>query len=224
MIFRHRRCPIWLLCLALAGLPGLSSLASRADTSTQRPASMAHQTVPAGPLGHVITYLDGDHLPDTVSGNTTAGGRYLIEVCLSSQPDKITITANGVGFAIQDVNADNLADLLVADGLAGRFIQLENDGNGVFTPGPAREPPPHSGPGPQDSATAADWLPPSPRPPQPAPVFWRLSLPALVFEARQVWRSPGQNRAECQTVLGRPSRAPPSTSTTTVMTTQTTTV
>ncbi|QUW00064.1 hypothetical protein J8C02_00630 [Chloracidobacterium sp. MS 40/45] len=223
MVFRRRWHPIWLFCLALASLPGLSFLASRADTTTRPPASLAHQTVPAGPVGHVITHLDGDHLPDTISGRTTAGGRYLIEVHLSSQPNKVTITANGVGFAVQDVNADSLVDLLVADGLAGRFIQLENDGNGAFTPGPAREPQSHSGPGPQDSATAADWLPPSPRPPQPAPVFWRLSLPALVLEARQAWRSPEQNRAECQTVLGRPSRAPPSTSTTTVMTTRTTT-
>ncbi len=209
MIFRHRRCPIWLLCLALAGLPGLSSLASRADTSTQRPASMAHQTVPAGPLGHVITYLDGDHLPDTVSGHTTAGGRYLIEVRLSSQPDKITITANGVGFAIQDVNADNLADLLVADGLAGRFIQLENDGNGVFTPGPAREPQPHSGPGPHDSATAADWLAQSPRPPQPAPVLWRLVFTAPAIETHQAWFCLYRSRTPYESVAGIPSRAPP---------------
>jgi hypothetical protein len=223
MVFRRRWHPIWLLCLALASLPGLSFLASRADTTTRPPASLAHQTVPAGPVGHVITHLDGDHLPDTVSGRTTAGGRYLIEVHLSSQPSKVTITTNGFGFAVQDVNADSLADLLVADGLGGRFIQLENDGNGAFTPCPAREPQHYSGTRPQDSATATDWPAQSSRPPQPAPVFWRLSLPALVFEGRQAWLDPGQNRTECRVVPGCPSRAPPSTSTMTATATQTTT-
>ncbi len=209
MIFRHRRCPIWLLCLALASLPGLSFLASRADTTTRPPAGLAHQTVPAGPVGHVITHLDGDHLPDTVSGRTTAGGRYLIEVHLSSRSSKVTITANGVGFAVQDVNADSLVDLLVADGLGGRFIQLENDGNGSFTPGPAREPPPHSGPGPQDSATAADWLAQSPRPPQPAPVLWRLVFTAPAIETHRAWFCLYRSRTPCESVAGIPSRAPP---------------
>jgi len=224
MIFCRRWHPIWLLCLVLAGLPGVSFLASWLDIATQYPPNIVNRTVPAGPLGHVTTHLDGDHLPDTVSGRTTASGHYLIEVHLSSQPNKVTITANGFGFAVQDINADSLADLLVADGLGGQFIQLENDGNGAFIPGPAREPQHHSGPGPQDSATAADWPAQSPRPPQPVPVFWRLSLLALVFEARRAWLDPGQNRTECRAVPGRPSRAPPSTSTMTATVTQTTTV
>ncbi len=209
MVFRRRWHSIWLFCLALASLPGLSFLASRPDTVPQRPSSTVNQTVPAGPVGDVITYLDGDRLPDTVSGNITAGGRYLIEVRLSSQPDKIIITANGVGFAIQDVNADNLADLLVADGLAGRFIQLENGGNGAFTPGPAREPQPHSGPGPHDSATATDWLTQSPRPSQPAPVFWRLVFTAPVIETHWAWFCLYRSRTPYESVAGIPSRAPP---------------
>jgi|GEM_PF-1726571 hypothetical protein len=223
MVFCRRWHPIWLFCLVLAGLPGLSFLASRPNTVPQRPSSLVNQTAPAGPVGHIIAYLDGDHLPDTVSGNTTTDGRYLIEVRLSSQPSKVTITANGFGFAVQDVNADSLADLLVADGLLGRFIHLENDGHGVFTPCVTREPLHQSGPEPTDSATATDWPAQSPRPPQPAPVFWRLSLPALVFEGRQAWLDPGQNRTECRVVPGCPSRAPPSTSTMTATATQTTT-
>ncbi|WP_058867749.1 VCBS repeat-containing protein [Chloracidobacterium thermophilum] len=209
MVFRRRWHPIWLLCLALASLPGLSSLASRADTSTRRPASLAHQTVPAGPLGHVITHLDGDHLPDTVSGRTTAGGRYLIEVHLSSQPKKVTITANGFGFAVQDVNADNLVDLLVADGLGGRFIHLENDGNGAFTPCVARKPLYQSGPRPTDSATAADWLTKSTRPSQPAAIFWRLVFTAPAIEPHRARFCPYRSRTPYESVAGLPSRAPP---------------
>jgi hypothetical protein len=185
MVFCRRWHPIWLFCLVLAGLPGLSFLASRPNTVPQRPSSLVNQTAPAGPMGHIIAYLDGDHLPDTISGRTTAGGRYLIEVHLSSQPNKVTITANGVGFAVQDVNADNLADLLVADGLLGRFIHLENDGHGVFTPCVTREPLHQSGPEPTDSATAADWLTKS-TPPQPALIFWRLVFTALDIEPHRV--------------------------------------
>jgi hypothetical protein len=209
MVFCRRWHPIWLFCLVLAGLPGLSFLASRPNTVPQRPSSLVNQTAPAGPMGHIIAYLDGDHLPDTVSGNTTAGGRYLIEVRLSSQPDKMTITANGVGFAVQDVNADNLADLLVADGLLGRFIHLENDGHGVFTPCVTREPLYQSGPEPTDSATAADWLTKSTRPPQPAPIFWRLVFTALDIEPHRVWFCPYRNRTPYESVAGLPSRAPP---------------
>jgi hypothetical protein len=219
MVFRRRWHPIWLFCLALAGLPGLSFLASRPNTVPQRPAGTVNQTVPAGPAGHVITYLDGDHLPDTVSGNTTAGGRYLIEVHLSSQPDKITITANGVGFAVQDVNADNLADLLVADGLGGRLIHLENDGNGAFTPCVAREPLHQSGPGPTDSARAADWLTKSTRPPQPALIFWRLVFAVPAIEPHRAWFCLYRNRTPYESVAGCPSRAPPSTPTLTPQTT-----
>jgi hypothetical protein len=209
MVFCRRWHPIWLFCLVLAGLPGLSFLASRPNTVPQRPSSLVNQTAPAGPVGHIIAYLDGDHLPDTVSGNTTTDGRYLIEVRLSSQPDKMTITANGVGFAVRDVNADNLADLLVADGLLGRFIHLENDGHGVFTPCVTREPLYQSGPEPTDSATAADWLTKSTRPPQPALIFWRLVFTALDIEPHRVWFCPYRNRTPYESVAGLPSRAPP---------------
>ncbi len=224
MLLRHWGGLIWLFCLVLASLPGLSFLASRPDTALQPSAATVNWTVPAGPVGHVVTHLDGDHLPDTVSGRTTASGRYLIEVHLSSQPGKVTITANGFGFAIHDVNADNLVDLLVADGLGGRFIPLENNGNGAFTPCDARVLLHQSGPGSEDSVTVADWLAQGPRPPQPAPVFWGLSLPALASEVRQVWLGLEQNQVECQAVPRCPSRAPPSTSTTTVTTTQPTTM
>ncbi|OYT71688.1 MAG: hypothetical protein CFK52_07450 [Chloracidobacterium sp. CP2_5A] len=49
---------------------------------------------------------------DYVTGRAIAGGRYLIEIYLSGRPSRTAIKTKGVGFAVQDVNADNIADLL----------------------------------------------------------------------------------------------------------------
>ncbi len=165
---------VWLLC---AGWLGVGQPAGAVPPAVV-PRSVETGAPVAGPR-RIAAYFDHDCLPDYVTGYTTAGGQYLIEVGLSSRQGKTTIRTRGVGFLVQDVNADNLADLLVADGLGGSFTRLENDGCGTFTPRTAAVPPPRSGPASEEAQAAVcltDRLPPS----QPTVLFgrrWVLAPP-----------------------------------------------
>ncbi len=205
---RFRRwSPVLALCLALAGWAGLSPLDFSPAVSVSRaPGSVAV----AGPQGRVAAHLDGDHLLDYVTGRPTASGHYLIEVCLSSQPRRTTIKARGAGFAVQDVNADNIADLLIADGLSGSLTELENNGRGHFTSRIADHAARCSSPAPKETDAETSLSSKASRPTKPAVTLSRR----LAFEPPPApglaWLGRRQSGAAREPLADAFSRGPPS--------------
>lgn len=203
----HRRwsscAALWLLCAGWfgAGRPPVAAPPSVA-------AAPSAGAAPAGPVGRAAAHFDGDHLPDYVTGRMTAGGRYLIEVCLSSRPGRTTIRTGGIGFAVQDVNADNVADLVIADGLGGSLTKLENNGRGHFTARVAAVPLPGSGPAPDETMAAAAFADQSP-PPQPVLTPGRRPVVPASPPFGRSWRAAHPPGVGCAPQAAPLSRGPP---------------
>ncbi|MFQ3589654.1 MAG: hypothetical protein SNJ67_05010 [Chloracidobacterium sp.] len=220
MLSFRQRSLVLLLCLALVGwtcvgwggTPNPAPLPVTADyAETLGRDITARQSKPTGPVGRIVAHFDEDHLPDYAAGRAVANGRYRIEVCLSSRPSKLIIEANGIGFAVQDVNADDIPDILVADGLGGSFTKLENNGRGQFISRVDVEPTHWSGPVPEETVAAVSLSSKATRPPQPDIVL-NYQLAALVasataFPACQYLQYRAE--AKCGLFAPLPSRGPP---------------